>query len=148
MQCALCWFCACACACAAALCADVLYGLVQDLDVMCPLRELGRDAHARIVAQVFLPLRSGWQWSKLELSCLLHSACIIHLASTHALRIHCLHSLASEELEVEVEPTHNRASLSYPPVPCQLLSLMDGAKEEAASVMVAATACKPNNIGA
>ena len=114
---------------------------------MCPLRELGRDAHARIVAQVFLPLRSGWQWSKLELSCLLHSACIIHLASTHALRIHCLHSLASEELEVEVEPTHNRASLSYPPVPCQLLSLMDGAKEEAASVMVAATACKPNNIG-
>jgi len=29
----------------------------------------------------------------------------------------------------------------------QLLSLMDGAKEEASSVMVAATTCKPNHIG-
>ena len=76
--------------------------------------------------------------------------CLHHTLSfyTRSLRIHCLHTLASEELEVEVEPTHNRASLSYPPLPCQLLSLMDGAKEEAASVMVAATACKPNNIGA
>ena len=67
-----------------------------------------------------------------------HSACR-HLASRHV----TLYA---------VVPAHtglSAHSLSVSPTrgACQLLSLMDGAKEEAASVMVAATTCKPNHIG-